>query len=628
MGNIKVANFVFLFFIVLVLVFGGLLSHHFQDAQAQGAQYELSGWVWSDVYGWISLNMKNFQPECEATGNCLYGVTLDSGNNLSGYGWSSNVGWVCFGVTCDEAGIGGLIVPYDDNTQHGDDSYAQLNSNTGKIDGWANVLSLHNDGWIHFRRGGSAGPQKGEACYDCEPACERLTCQKCDESWENCGVVSQCINGGDGSCIVSGENCREIQPCIVYSEVKFESCKTCFSETRFDNNFIPITAIDPIAGGSGYTCSVCTGGGVGDSDAYCDKEDSLVGGASRVECSSCPSCELYGVNMDTQTGGLVGWGWGGQEASGWVHFNLISGLGGSYVVYPWLETQYGSIYTAENIRQRAGTSGKNATYCIFADSVERVESSDCESRVVSGVDIDFPAASGSGVYRNALGRIDVDGLTDRVTGNHNKYGQAVYDIEADGSGINSVLGGDVYYRNGDLTIGATVFSDGVSTGQSGHGTIVINGDLVISDNIVYQGDPGNLSNIEELASVAWIVKGDLIVNSNVTEIVGAFIVLGDGSACFYDDGESCDDIVRQYPQYKRTSYGVAFSVDPQIPGDTSKGLTVSGLMFARSYDLRRTFAEVTQGSERIIYDGRLIANPPPGLEGFSEGLPVIRDFLY
>ena len=52
----------------------------------------LSGWMWGENVGWISLS-------CVNTGTCgtaSYGVTNDACGNLSGYAWAENVGWINF----------------------------------------------------------------------------------------------------------------------------------------------------------------------------------------------------------------------------------------------------------------------------------------------------------------------------------------------------------------------------------------------------------------------------------------------------------------------------------------------------------------------------------------------------
>ena len=81
---------------------------NFEPNTGDGAQVEsdkLTGWVWAENIGWVSLS-------CENTASCPtvnYGVANDGSGNLSGYAWAENVGWINFdptygGVTIDSQG--------------------------------------------------------------------------------------------------------------------------------------------------------------------------------------------------------------------------------------------------------------------------------------------------------------------------------------------------------------------------------------------------------------------------------------------------------------------------------------------------------------------------------------------
>ncbi|MBZ5640337.1 MAG: hypothetical protein LAO51_16470 [Acidobacteriia bacterium] len=74
------------------------------DPGVQVGDSELSGWIWGENTGWISLSCKN-DLSC---GTANYGVRNDGHGVLSGYAWAENVGWVNFGpstsgVTIDPA---------------------------------------------------------------------------------------------------------------------------------------------------------------------------------------------------------------------------------------------------------------------------------------------------------------------------------------------------------------------------------------------------------------------------------------------------------------------------------------------------------------------------------------------
>lgn len=619
----KILKFV-LWFLLLILIIGGILLFFNVRAIAQSVEYDFSGWIWSDNFGWISLNSANCQDlsggTCEIpfSGPVEYGVKLSSDNALSGYGWSETVGWVCFGATCPG------IVPA------GGPAYAQLDELSGKIEGWAKIIGLDNNGWIKLGRGAQvSGSYLGEDCYDCEKKCLLWT-QNC---YEIPGEPPQTI-------------CEDVEPCIEYSATEYENCASCFTQTCFGesvpsasndlpdsycppNHQWPTNGGDPVVGGSQYICyGQRNSGGPNYSCENCCtscQRSPLYGDDYRIVCDTCPYCEYYGVNSDVSSGQLLGWSWSGDDAgkigAGWIHYNLEQGS--SFIVYPWLETDYGSIYTTEDVRQRAGVDRNNATYCIFADDIKHVSSFNCERRFIDEVDVGFPSLSSGQVYRNALGNLDFEGLSNyQVVGERkfNKYGNEVVEISSLSEPM--TLNGKVYVANGNLSISSGLSFNNGGENSVGDGIFVVKGDLFINAGFDYNNSAELPDDLSKLASVAWLVEGDVVIDPNVEKVVGAFIVLGrSGSNCFFDNGDACDDN-QEYPHYTQNGYGIFFS------GQSQRSLTIFGMVAAKAFDFGRVFADPFRGSEKIIYDGRLIANPPPGLKGFVEGLPIIRDFAY
>lgn len=111
-------------------------------ANADTTVKDLSGWAWSSDIGWVSFNSTD-----SGTGNggvgtspVAYGVKFDTTTgNLNGYGWSSNVGWVSFNssaLTQSPACPGSPV---------------SINTTTGNVTGWARVYSgitgYSNGGW-------------------------------------------------------------------------------------------------------------------------------------------------------------------------------------------------------------------------------------------------------------------------------------------------------------------------------------------------------------------------------------------------------------------------------------------------------------------------------------------------
>jgi len=86
----------------LTIIINGLIGVYFVSAQTPPvgipSSIEMTGYAWSSNIGWISLNCKTGG----ATGNDIcstsnYQVKLNPTGELIGYAWSSNIGWIRFG---------------------------------------------------------------------------------------------------------------------------------------------------------------------------------------------------------------------------------------------------------------------------------------------------------------------------------------------------------------------------------------------------------------------------------------------------------------------------------------------------------------------------------------------------
>lgn len=113
-----------------------------QPAKAAGP-YNMSGWIWSENIGWISLNCAN-QDVC---GTSDYGLNIDeTTGELSGSIWSETIGWISF----DKASTGAPpAAPFN-----GAETYiAKLDPISREISGWARALANGDgwDGWIKLR---------------------------------------------------------------------------------------------------------------------------------------------------------------------------------------------------------------------------------------------------------------------------------------------------------------------------------------------------------------------------------------------------------------------------------------------------------------------------------------------
>ncbi len=102
---------------------------------------DVTGFAWSDNIGWISFS-------CTDLGTCgtsQYGVDMDDASGvLSGYAWSDNIGWISFNAADVSGCPSGSCTP-------------TVNSD-GTVSGWAKALSANSadgwDGWISLHGSG------------------------------------------------------------------------------------------------------------------------------------------------------------------------------------------------------------------------------------------------------------------------------------------------------------------------------------------------------------------------------------------------------------------------------------------------------------------------------------------
>ncbi|XOB42633.1 MAG: PKD domain-containing protein [Candidatus Nealsonbacteria bacterium] len=96
-----------------------------------GVDDNVSGWAWSENIGWISFN------NTSGGGDIIYGVNIDFSTGVfSGYSWSENIGWISF----NEAGLVGCP---------SGTCQAKLDFSTKEVSGWAKALDI--DSWIRLR---------------------------------------------------------------------------------------------------------------------------------------------------------------------------------------------------------------------------------------------------------------------------------------------------------------------------------------------------------------------------------------------------------------------------------------------------------------------------------------------
>jgi hypothetical protein len=144
--------------ILLGVVSGSALLSHPQAAYSQ-ATTPVTGWAWSDLIGWISMNCQTGgagSANICATRN--YGVAIDTSGNLTGYAWSDGIGWIQFGgLSSFPSGTGTVAqnAAMASTTLKGwaracnGTATGDCSTMTNRSDGW--------DGWISLK-GSTYGP--------------------------------------------------------------------------------------------------------------------------------------------------------------------------------------------------------------------------------------------------------------------------------------------------------------------------------------------------------------------------------------------------------------------------------------------------------------------------------------
>jgi len=148
-------SYLFIGAVAIIFLAGILFFDHEKnntpDAQAAATE-NVMGFAWSENIGWISFNSLGCDTNnngfidigaCGGNDNATtpsisYGVNLNADKTLSGYAWSSNIGWISFN-TIDVAGCPSLP--------------CQPSLSGSDFSGWARALAFGGgwDGWISLR---------------------------------------------------------------------------------------------------------------------------------------------------------------------------------------------------------------------------------------------------------------------------------------------------------------------------------------------------------------------------------------------------------------------------------------------------------------------------------------------
>lgn len=500
------------------------------------------------------------------------------------------------------------------------------------------------------------GPPSGSGACGSDNLCDNNSNWKCPYGADDADAYcdSQCITSDVGSLkkVIGGYECTN---CSDGSGGDMDIEQQCNTNTYQTN----INSCTSCSGGTYYTPGLILDNEHNDLDSACSISSEILCD-NDGECPAGETCE-----NGNERARLCGWAW-----NGWTDGNKHCSTSGTACVTaaadclageacidnsyglgwwqfsphivtstrPYISVESGNIYSRKNIvgKYFPPFGRSNASYLIESGgSITNFVSSNTLDRNYQGElpyqsIIKFPELDiVSGKYSNALGTIDYEGLINDFSNDGsmiNKYGADIITDPWDATMENGIaingLGGAVYYYASGLTIRDNPSTPRVTldiptiNNSNGSGIIVVNGTLNIEKDVTYIETfpaPSNLSNI---ASLVWIIRGDLNILGNVKEIVGTFIVLG-------TPGGNCDGATNEIGN----SCGRIMTCWSPLSGCDDWHLTIYGNVIARYFGLERT-TTTPDGlpAERFVNDGRLQANPPAGFEDFSRLIPRFTEY--
>ncbi|MBU0624831.1 hypothetical protein KKF05_00645 [Patescibacteria group bacterium] len=431
-----------------------------------------------------------------------------------------------------------------------------------------NCVNLHNPDQIDRNANGV-----GEAC---EPDRDRGRCELDREVVCEVGLNPLECNPPDAPDLL----CCPVDPLIGEPEQCIEEWGLCLHD--FDYCF------------DDMECGWCEDAGLPTNIGCREDQDCLLAGLSGPCASGNGYCEDDPLESCRRDDDCVARGLLGPCLSANICDQLI---------FPWLETMYGNIFSQKKITAPVPPPENrfSATYCITAKgSIQNFTSELCG--LESNPDINYERPKQSNAYVTILGKIDLTGL---LAG---RYGDIVTStpvtLDNNLSALQPLAGRVIVVEaaGADVVVNFQQIKNAGLNGRGNGTVIIVGGDLYLNGNLVYEATP--VDRLHNLASLGWIVlpqadgtKGNVFVNGNVKNIVGSFLVGGE---------EGFD------------------SVAPPLEG-SEVPLSLFGLVVARKLHLDRTLRNPDTGAERFIYDGRAVANPPPGFADIGKSLPMITD---
>jgi len=605
----------------------------------------VAGWIWDDATGWTSTNSLN-AGACNGGGCGSYGVNISASTyQITGWSWNDNLGWICFGSTCN----GGAQCQNDaadplglNNAPDGFAPRATLGSGNGTVQvrGWAKACSLGSKGWVSLNCAdpGSCGGtfaykviyQTAAKVFFSGAHSPPLPVNNSSLAWHGyndgtgIGYVDfQYVNVNTGNeNTFGGAACsdgldNDLNGNIDCADASCAAAPSCTAETPGNGNCFD--GVDNNANGAKdcgevvcrtafpVQCAETAGNGPICSNGVDDNGDGLTDCADPgcVGFPGCPAGESSCVNRGgvPQGSALCCADNNDNDANGVMDCSDASCQINEPSCTPaWLSTRFGNVYAQQGI-QGDPTKQSTASYCLSSEGAISgfTSGSNCTEKP-AGV-LSLPKESTG--YKGTLGSLDIPGI---LAG---RYGQVVelgnnVDITGIFPSSGSVLGGRVYHATGNVTLGSKTFQNASGATNRGNGLLIVEGNLNITGDLDYASTAG-IQYLRNLASLGVIVKkgtagpasGSLTLNPNVEKLVGVYFVEN------------------------------SFITNTYCPGLTTcaldQPLQVLGLVAANQFNLQRNYRNSTVAAEEIKFDGRGVANPPPGMQDVGKSLPSLKD---
>lgn len=282
-----------------------------------------------------------------------------------------------------------------------------------------------------------------------------------------------------------------------------------------------------------------------------------------------------------------------------ANFPFFTGNGVVPSGQSWLQVGSGDIYSNEGVSLTVppeATNAYNAAYCVAVPAGGTLEATfkqlpnDEFSRCQQADAAPLTRPAQNNGYSSAhFGLFDVNKIISQAN---------VTGCTFTNQSMN--LGGRIYYCNGNATIGNLVLTS--QAGARGNGLIIVTGSLSVVGDVTYDDAAGvtDITQIPSLGVVALATEsggGDINIDPSVERLAGAY----------YADNVIDTCVPGLAP-------GAATCADA--------ALTVQGLLTAYDLLFNRTSAEDPDTpAEKIVYDGRILANIPPGMSNLLKNLP-------